>query len=128
MYVKLSTDQIIEIHNAELAASHGLAGIREPGYLDFLSEKPFSVVFGVEQYPGLFLKAAVLMEGLIVSHCFFDGNKRTAVLSTYVFLGLNGYELDAGEDNLFETTIKVATKRMDIEQLAEWLKRNSYNK
>lgn len=54
MYIKLSTDQIIEILNAELAASHGLAGIRESGYLDFLSEKPFSMVFGEEQYPGLF--------------------------------------------------------------------------
>ncbi|WP_239713432.1 Fic family protein [Paenibacillus sp. 19GGS1-52] len=85
MCIQLTPHQIIEIHDSELAESNGLAGIREPGYLNFISEKPFSVIFGEEQYPGLFLKAAVLLDGLISSHCFFDANKRTGVLATYVF-------------------------------------------
>lgn len=126
MYIQLTPHQIIEIHDAELAESNGLAGIREPGYLDFISEKPFSVIFGEEQYPGLFLKAAVLMDGLISSHCFFDANKRTGVLVTYVFLGINGYELDADPEELFNVAIKVATQKMDIHSLAAWLEKNSY--
>lgn len=126
MYVKLTKQQIIEIHDMELATSHGLAGIKEPGYLDLISEKPFSVVFGEEQYPGLFLKAAVFMSSLITSHCFFDANKRTGVLCTYVFLGINGYELDADEDDLFEMAIRVAKNNMDTDRLAAWLEKNSY--
>lgn len=70
MYVQLTVDQIIEIHDMELSNSSGLQGIREPGYLNLISEKPFSEFYGEEQYPGLFLKAAVFMEGLIKSHCF----------------------------------------------------------
>ncbi|MGG3278993.1 type II toxin-antitoxin system death-on-curing family toxin [Paenibacillus lautus] len=125
MYVRLTPEQIIQIHDAEIAESNGLAGIKEPGYLDFISEKPFSVIFGEEQYPGLFLKAAVFMSSLITSHCFYDCNKRTAVLSTYVFLGANGYELDADDDDLFKTAIKVANHQLTVEQLASWLEKNS---
>lgn len=128
MYIKLSVDQIIQIHDVELAESNGLPGIKEPGYLNLISEKPFSEFYGEEQYPGLFLKAAVLMAGLIQSHCFNDGNKRTGVLCTYVFLGLNGYELDADEDQLFEIAIDVATKKIDTDSLARWLEKNSYRK
>lgn len=126
MYVKLTTQQIIDIHDMELATSNGLSGIKEPGYLDFISEKPFSMVFGEEQYPGLFLKAAVFMSSLITSHCFFDANKRTGVLCTYVFLGINGYELDADEDDLFEMAIRVATNKVDIDRVALWLEQKSY--
>lgn len=49
------------------------------------------------------------MSGLITSHCFYDANKRTGVLCTYVFLNINGYELDASDEDLFSTAIKIAT-------------------
>lgn len=126
MYAALTAQQIIQIHDAELANSNGLSGIKEPGYLDFLSEKPFSTVFGEEQYPGLFLKAAVLMQGIAVSHCFYDGNKRTAALSTYVFLKMNGYELNVEQSALVEVTLQIATKAMDIHQLSLWLEKNTH--
>ncbi|MFB5762048.1 type II toxin-antitoxin system death-on-curing family toxin [Paenibacillus medicaginis] len=126
MYVRLTVDQIVEIHDTELAESNGLAGIKEPGYLEFIAEKPFSVFFGNEQYPGLFLKAAVLMSGLIKSHCFNDANKRTGVVSTYIFLKLNGHQLDAAEDDLLEMAIRVAKNEISEERLASWLEQNSY--
>lgn len=126
MYVRLTKQQIIAIHDQELAESNGLSGIKEPGYLELIADKPFTEVFGEEQYPGLFTKAAVLMEGLIKSHCFNDANKRTGVLSTYIFLNINGYELDADHDDLFEIAIQVATNSIDRPALAKWLERNSY--
>jgi len=125
MYVKLTPEQIIAIHDEELSTTGGLSGIKDRGYIDFLSEKPFSEYFGEEQYPGLFMKAAVLMHGIILAHCFNDCNKRTAVLCTYTFLYLNGYELIADDDELYEITINVATKKIDIENLAEWIKLNT---
>ncbi|WP_338709242.1 type II toxin-antitoxin system death-on-curing family toxin [Paenibacillus amylolyticus] len=126
MYVRLTANQIIAIHDQELAISCGLSGLREPGYLEFIADKPFTEVFGEEQYPGLFLKAAVLMSGLIQSHCFNDANKRTGVLTTYIFLNVNGYELDANEEDLFRMAIRVATNDVDNSVLAKWLEQNSY--
>ncbi|WP_348622565.1 type II toxin-antitoxin system death-on-curing family toxin [Paenibacillus polymyxa] len=126
MVRRLTVEQIIAIHDEELRQSNGLSGIKEPGYLEFISQKPFGVVFGMEQYPGLFLKAAVLMYSLITSHCFFDANKRTGVLCTYIFLNINGVELDADQDDLFDMAIKVANKQIDEKQLSHWLENNSY--
>ncbi|MGG1673956.1 type II toxin-antitoxin system death-on-curing family toxin [Paenibacillus sp. NRS-1783] len=123
---RLTVEHIVDIHDQELQQSNGLSGIKEPGYLEFISEKPFGVVYGVEQYPGLFLKASVLMSSLITSHCFFDANKRTGVLCTYVFLDINGYQLNADWDHLFDVALKVANKQMDEQQLACWLESNSY--
>jgi len=126
MYVGLKVDQIIAIHDQELAESNGLPGIKEPGYLEFIAEKPFTEVFGQEQYPGLFNKAAILMSALITSHCFFDANKRTGVLCTYVFLHINGYELNASDDDLFDKAIQVATNDYTTPALAKWLEVNSH--
>ncbi|MBA9088577.1 death-on-curing protein [Fontibacillus solani] len=125
MYVSLTSEQIIQIHDMQLAETGGLSGIKERGYIDLLSEKPFSTLFGEEQYPGLFLKAAVLMHGIISAHCFNDCNKRTAVVCTYTFLYLNGYELIADQDELFEVTIRVATKKIDLHKLSYWLQKNT---
>ncbi|USB34054.1 type II toxin-antitoxin system death-on-curing family toxin [Paenibacillus sp. YPG26] len=127
MYVKLTPEQIIEIHDEELMQTGGLPGIKDRGYVELLSEKPFSDYFGEEQYPGLFLKAAVLMHGIIAAHCFNDCNKRTAVVCTYTFLYLNGYELVVDEDELFDITISVATKDIDLHILSNWLQENTVN-
>lgn len=126
MYIQLSSNQIIKIHDYEIAESGGLVGIKDRGYIDLIADKPFSDLFGEEQYPGLFLKAAVLMHGLILAHSFNDGNKRTAVVCTYAFLQLNGYELDIDDEDLFYTAIDVATKEIGLKDLAEILETNSY--
>lgn len=124
MYVGLTPDQIIQIHDLQLEETGGLPGIKDRGYIDLLSEKPFSTLFGEEQYPGLFLKSAVLMHGIILAHCFNDCNKRTAVVCTYTFLYLNGYELVADQDELFDVTIAVAKKEIDLHKLSRWLEKN----
>lgn len=44
--------------------------------------EPQTKYFGEEQYPGLFRKAAVHWYRITISHCFSDGNKRAAIIST----------------------------------------------
>jgi len=44
-------------------------------------------------YADIIEEAAALFESLAKNHPFFDGNKRTAVVATAVFLKLNGYTL-----------------------------------
>jgi hypothetical protein len=38
-----------------------------------------------------------LLRGIACNHTFEDGNKRTALLATYTFYGINGYTLEAGD-------------------------------
>jgi death-on-curing protein len=51
-------------------------------------------------YPDLFSKAAYLLESLIGNHAFLDGNKRTAITSSGLFLHINGYRLTANNQQL----------------------------
>lgn len=99
---------------------------KDPGLIDYVCQNPFLTIYGHEQYPDLFQKAAILMYSLSRGHYFFDGNKRTAAMSTYTFLMKNGYELIVSNEELFHTCIKVAKGDLSEEQLEEWLKNNSY--
>lgn len=126
MIVEINDEQIVLLHDISLEYhGGGLPGVKEPGRLSLIAEKPFMVSFGQELYPGLFYKAAVLMYGLIRSHCFFDGNKRTGVLATTTFLKLNGIKMIASNDEMFHIALAVAKNEIDEQQLAIWLEQNS---
>jgi Fic/DOC family protein len=49
------------------------------------------------------------LRGLAHNHPFVDGNKRTAVLATYVFYGFNGYLFTADKSELIHLVVDVAT-------------------
>jgi death-on-curing protein len=124
---RLYPHELRYIHDTMLELYGGLAGEKDPGMIDYVCEKPFLIVFGYEKYPDLFEKAAVIMFTLARGHYFFDGNKRTALMSTYTFLMKNGYELIVSNETLFEMCIAVATGKKNEQELAAWLKSISYS-
>jgi len=67
----------------------------------------------------------VLMESLIRDHPFVDGNKRTALAATGIFLELNGYTLTATDDELLDFTRRVVRGRITVQEMAAWLKNHS---
>jgi death-on-curing protein len=66
--------------------------------------------------------AAAYGYGLATSHPYTDGNKRIAFLALYVFLGLNGRELEAPEPEVVSVMRAVADHRCSEAQLAEWIR------
>lgn len=84
----LSAAEIIEI-NAEMVRKFGgIHGLRDENALQ-------SALGRLESgyYADAIEEAAALFESLSQNHPFLDGNKRTAVTATGVFLLLNGYRL-----------------------------------
>jgi death on curing protein len=124
-YEKLTIEDIRSIHLDALVAFGGRYGEHEPGLIEFMADKPFQVAFGQELYPGLFMKAAVYMHGFSTAQYFVDGNKRTAYLCAFVFLKLNGYTVLVENDDLFDTALAVANKKISMEELAKWLEEHS---
>jgi death on curing protein len=59
------------------------------------------------------------------NHPFVDGNKRTAFLTAYVLLGLNGVEFAADEAAAAAAMLMLASGEMSEEAFAEWLRRNT---
>ena len=60
--------------------------------------------------------------GLARNHAFVDGNKRVAFLVMYVFLGLNGYRIEAGEPEVVAVMLGVADGSVEEQTLADWLR------
>jgi death-on-curing protein len=82
-------------------------------------------VFGNDAYPGLFLKAAALLHSLVKNHALFDGNKRIAWSATFVFLGLNGFEIIVERQAGVEFMLACARGDLELEQITDWLREHS---
>ncbi|MBN1812662.1 MAG: Fic family protein [Anaerolineae bacterium] len=82
----LTVEEVLEINAEVMGGGHAL---RDLGLLESAVARPQASAFGVDAYPDLATKAAALLHSLVLNHAFVDGNKRTAVLSTLVFLFLH---------------------------------------
>lgn len=98
---------------AATAALGHPAEVRDYGLLESALARPRASVFGEDAYPTLHEKAAALLESLVGNHALIDGNKRLAVVATFLFYGMNGYAISATEDELFDFMIEVATGVLD---------------
>jgi death-on-curing protein len=117
----LTLDQVVRIHDIVLDLTPGARGVRERTLVASALQHPLTKIFGQEMFPGVPLKAAVLMEGLIQSHPFVDGNKRTAVVAACTVLELNGCRLDAPQDEVEGMAIRVATHATGRDGLNQWI-------
>jgi death-on-curing protein len=96
-----------------------LYGVRDPHRLAYLVE----IVQDDQLFPTLWDKAAMYLQRLAVSQAFIDGNKRTALISTLVFLSLNGYLLSEPSQVKVENfMIEVALKKRSLTQIRRWLR------
>jgi death-on-curing protein len=71
--------------------------------------------------------AAVYGVAITKAHAFLDGNKRTALLATGLFLVLNGFLFDypVYDDRAAEIFEQVAEGAAGVEELAEWIGRHA---
>ncbi len=56
---------------------------------------------------------------------FTDGNKRVALMAIYVFLQINGYELEATEPEAVIAMERLAAGELEEEALARWIREHS---
>lgn len=110
-----------------LVASAAATGMQpvvlDPGLLETVVFRPRATVFGEPAYPDVHQQAAALLQSLIKNHPFQDGDKRTALISTLLFLGLNEWHSIASQDDLFDLVIAIATDDLpDATSIAERLR------
>ncbi len=70
---------------------------------------------------GIAALAAAYGFGIARNHPFIDGNKRTALASMIVFLGLNGFDLDVPQEAATAMVLSLAAGEITEELLAQWL-------
>ncbi len=119
----LSQVQILTIHSDQIQAHGGSLGLRDRGLLESALERPRNR-FLYDSEADLPALAAAYGFGLSSNHPFVDGNKRVAFQAMYLFLGLNGFRIDASEEEVVTTILSLASGDLDESALADWLRHN----
>ena len=78
----------------------------------------------MELYQTIFDKAAYLWYALSNYHCFYNGNKRTALVTTYVYLRMNGYCLKI-DRSFYDISLSIAESDMEKEKIEEIIRENT---
>jgi death-on-curing protein len=115
--VFLTLDDVLWIHEEQLRLYGGAAGVRDEGLILSALLRPQT-----GYYADVIEEAAALWESLTMNHGFIDGNKRVALASTMVFLGLNQVQATGTEDEwiaFIYTHLEAGTFRKDV--LEGWL-------
>jgi death-on-curing protein len=121
----LSPEQVLFLHSRLIAETGGMHGIRDLGMLLSALGRPEASFENKELYPDLFTKTAALMDSLVRNHPFVDGNKRTAITSSGIFLRINGYQLTVENSEVVRFTLACAQSQFSLAEISEWFKQSS---
>lgn len=108
-------------HFDQLREHGGMPGLRDQDVLEAVLARPRQK-WHYDADTDLAGLAAAYAFGLATAHPFNDGNKRVALLTMAVFLGLNGKELDVTEPELVQVITALAAGSLKEPQLAAWIR------
>lgn len=117
--IYINVESAIKEHNQALAISGGTKGILNPSLLissiEFIEDDTF--------YPTFIDKLTHLMFSITMNHCFVDGNKRSAIAISALFLSLNGYSGLSGAfiEEMENIVVNVARGIISKKKLSEIL-------
>jgi death-on-curing protein len=110
---------VLDFHAEQLALFGGADGVRDIGLLESALARPINkFAYGEVD---LTVLAAAYGFGIARNHPFVDGNKRTALASMIVFLGLNRIDLEAPPEAATAIVLSLAAGEIAEETLARWI-------
>lgn len=110
----------LAIHDEQISEHSGIPGIRDLASIESALDRPRKLVaYGKRDAATL---AAAYAFGLCRNHRFFDGHNRTAYVVAETFLDLNGYLMNASDEQVVGTMLAVASGAMSQAQLAGWFR------
>lgn len=122
MTVWIGKGVVLAVHEEQLSEHGGPSGIRDAGLLDSALAKPINLSgYG---NPDLFDLAASYAFGIARNHPFVDGNKRTSLVITELFLELNGCSLEASDIDCLSRWLALSSGDLAEGEMAEWLRNN----
>jgi death on curing protein len=121
----ITTEQAIQIHEVLIERFGGSKGLRDNGLLESALLRPFHTYDGIELHENDFIKAAALIEGILINHPFVDGNKRIGYVLMRLFLLENGIEINASQDEKYQFVIDIASGKLRLIEIQTWIQNNS---
>lgn len=116
----ISADEIIRFHDRLLMVTPGVPGMPDAGRAEALLYR----VLNKYQYEGvsdIWQLAAMHLLAIARGHIFNDGNKRTALFITLLFLKRNGISLPSNPA-FVEMTVNAAAGLLTLEEIVAQLR------
>jgi len=123
--VFLSVEQVIAIHERMIAEFGGKGGVRDHGLLESAATMPAAAFGGAFLHNDLPSMAAAYLFHICRAHAFLDGNKRTALAASEVFLQVNGFRLAASDDEVVELVLGVAAGKVSKDETTAFYRKHS---
>jgi len=117
-YIYLTVEEVIEF-NVRVTNIQGQ--LRDRAGLESAIMRP-QMASHYEQ-ADIVTQAALLVDGICMTHAFNDGNKRTALIACTTFLDLNRYMLEEAEVQVSKEIEALVVNR-DLEYFTEWLRKH----
>lgn len=115
----IGIDEVIEIHERQLARFGGAPGLRDRGALEGALDRPRNK-WHYEDASMAALGAAYAY-GLAKGHAFIDGNKRVSFLTMATFLIVNGLSFRAPPEEATVMMLGLAAGEVDEATLLGWI-------
>lgn len=116
----VSEETALAVHLEQLAEHGGGAGMRDQGLFESAMARPRNLaVYGAPVGAAL---AASHAFGIARNHPFVDGNKRTALVVSELFLMKNGMSLVASDAEVLAVFLDLAAGEIGEEELAAWFR------
>ena len=140
--VFLEEEDVLSIHGA-LVRDFALAedpisppGVKSPNLVSSAVHRPQTSYGSDYKYPTVELAAAALLHSIVQNHAFYNGNKRTGLVSMLAFLDRNNVIATCNQQELFRFTLRVAQHGLvpmhydqiadrEVLKIAEWIRSNS---
>lgn len=119
----LELDEMLALHADQVRRYGGTGGIRDLGLLQSALGMPRAWFAGQFLHGSLHEMAAAYLFHIVQNHPFLDGNKRSGLIAAIAFLGLNGLWLSAGEAELEDLVLGVASGRLQKADAAVFIRR-----
>lgn len=114
----LNIEDVCFFHDELIKKYGGSSGLRDKNLLLSAIAQPQITYDGVYLHASIFDMASAYIYHIVNNHPFIDGNKRVGATSLIVFLKINGYEFKISNQELVDTTIKVATGKISKAELS----------
>ncbi|MHB1795565.1 MAG: type II toxin-antitoxin system death-on-curing family toxin [Acidobacteriaceae bacterium] len=124
----MEKEEVLVVHDLQLAEHGGAEGIRDEGLLDSALARPKNLLAYAGKVVSLTQLAAAYAYGIAANHPFVDGNKRTALVTAFTFMELNGIEISAIQEDVYMIFWLLAQAKVSEQELAVWLNRHSSGK
>lgn len=111
---------VVDAVHFDLVREHGgMPGVRDDDALEAALSRPrHRWAYGTSDLAAL---AAGYGFTLVSDHPYNDGNKRTAFVTMGVFLGLNGFRIEASEEEVVATMFELAAGKLGEDVLTSWV-------